>query len=199
MNLSEILADGVMMVANQPVILALVIIAATFILEDIATVTIALLASQMAIDGSIAIAALVAGTILGDFAVYLIANRAAHVPIVARFLNSGALKPVREWMGRNALAMILVARFTPGLRLPVFAAAGSLDVPLRSFAIVIVLSTLVWTPGLYWAATALGSTGIAHFGMFGWVLPAALIATMAVAPRIVSHVVARYPQLEAVA
>jgi len=180
-----------MTVANEPVLLVLVIVIATFILEDVATVTVALLALHMMIDASIAVAALVAGTILGDLAVYYVAKRLAHVPLVARLLGGAAVRPVLGWLERNALAMVLIARFTPGLRLPVFAAAGSLGVPVRGFAVVIALSTLVWTPGLYWAASSLGMASLEWLGALGWLLPATMIGTMALAPRLVTVAVNR--------
>lgn len=193
MDASAILETGLMAVANQPVLLVLAIVAATFFLEDVATVTVALLASHMVIDGAIAVTALVAGTILGDLAVYYVARRAAHFPIVARFLNGAALKPVLSWLERNALGMVVIARFTPGLRLPVFAGAGSLRVPAGGFSAVVALSTLVWTPGLYWAATSLDMAGLGRLGMFGWVLPVALIGGIVLVPRIVSAAVGRRP------
>ena len=91
MDANAYLANGLMAVANQPVLLVLAIVLATFILEDIATVTVALLASHMLIDSSIAVAALVAGTVLGDLAVYFVARRAAHLPWIARRLNGGGV------------------------------------------------------------------------------------------------------------
>lgn len=191
MDTSELLASGLMAVAAQPLLLVLVIITATFILEDLATITVALLASQMVIDGPTAVAALVAGTILGDLAVFHIARRAAHVPLVARFLNGASLRPVRAWLRRNAIGVVLIARFTPGLRLPVFAGAGSFDMPARDFTIVIVLSTLVWTPALFWATDRLGMAGLERWGMFGWAMPGALIVLVALAPRLVSGVIKR--------
>lgn len=191
MNATDLLTSGLMAVANQPVLLVLVIVVATFILEDLATITVALLASHMVIDGAIAVAALVLGTVLGDLAVYYVARRAAHMPLVARFLGGPALRPVLAWLERHALGMVLIARFTPGLRLPVFAGAGSLKVPARGFAVVIALSTLVWTPGLYWAASSVGMAGLERYGMLGWVLPAGLIAAFLLAPRLVSAVVNR--------
>lgn len=191
MDANAYLATGLMAVANQPVLLVLAIVLATFILEDIATVTVALLASHMLIDSSIAVAALVAGTVLGDLAVYFVARRAAHLPWIARRLNGGGVKPVLAWLERNAVAMVLVARFTPGLRLPVFAGAGTIGMPARTFMLVITLSTLVWTPGLFWAAGSLGMAELGLLGAYSWVLPAALIVAMALAPRIVSALISR--------
>lgn len=191
MDANAYLATGLMAVANQPVLLVLAIVLATFILEDIATVTVALLASHMLINSSIAVAALVAGTVLGDLAVYFVARRAAHLPWIARRLNGGGVKPVLAWLERNAVAMVLVARFTPGLRLPVFAGAGTIGMPARTFMLVITLSTLVWTPGLFWAAGSLGMAELGLLGAYSWVLPAALIVAMALAPRIVSALISR--------
>lgn len=199
MQATDLLTSGLMAVANQPVLLVLVIVVATFILEDLATITVALLASHMVIDGAIAVAALVLGTVLGDLAVYYVARRAAHMPLVARFLGGPALRPVLAWLERHALGMVLIARFTPGLRLPVFAGAGSLKVPARGFAVVIGLSTLVWTPGLYWAASSVGMAGLERYGMLGWVLPAGLIAAFLLAPRLVSELVNRGGTVAAVA
>lgn len=175
-----------MALAAQPLWLALAIIAATFVLEDVATVSVALLASQMAINGAIALSAVVAGTIFGDLAVYLVANRAASIPAVARYLEGAALKRSRVWLGRNAITMIVIARFTPGLRLPVFAGAGSLGVPLGIFSTVIILSTLLWTPGLFWAASTLGTVGIERLGTFGWLLAAGLVIALMIGPRLLS-------------
>jgi membrane protein DedA with SNARE-associated domain len=191
MTASTVLTDSLMAVANQPVLLVLVIVVATFVLEDVATVTVALLASHMAVDATVAVAALVAGTVLGDLAVFYVAKRAAHLPMVARLLGGATLKPVIGWLERNALGMVVLARFTPGLRLPVFAGAGSIGVPFRRFAVVVALSTLVWTPALFWAAESLGMAGLQRLGMYGWLLPVALIAAMALAPRIVSGIVSR--------
>lgn len=191
MNASMVLISELLTVTAHPILLVLLIVGATFVLEDVATVSIALLASQMVIDTSIALPALVVGTVLGDLAVYGVARRASHVPVVARFLASSSLRPVIGWIDQHALGMVLVARFTPGLRLPVFAGAGSLGVPFSAFATVIVLSTLVWTPGLYWAANTLGAAELDQLGSYGWLLPLILIIGMAGAPRIVSAVMNR--------
>lgn len=191
METSATLSSLLLGVASQPVLLVLVIVLATFVLEDVATITVALLASQMVIDGSIAVAALVVGTVLGDLAVFFIARRAAHVPFVARLLHGAALRALLGWLERHALAMVALARFTPGLRLPVFAGAGSIDVSARGFTIVIVLSTLVWTPALFHVANTLGMAGIAQLGGYGWLAAAGLIAVAALIPRLVTTALKR--------
>lgn len=144
------------MLADRPVVLATAIVLATFVLEDLATVTVALLAAHMVIGGSLALGALVAGTVLGDLALYLGARLAGHTRLVRGMLAQPFVRPASAWLRRNGVGVVIVARFVPGLRLPVFAGAGSVRMPFDRFAVTIFLSTLVWTPGLFWAVRALG-------------------------------------------
>lgn len=163
MDATAWLTDMLMTLAGQPVPLTLAIVAATFVLEDLATVTVALLAAQMVIPGETALAAVLAGTILGDLALYAAARWAGGIPFVRRWSERPAAAAILGWIRRHAIAMTVVARFTPGLRLPVFAGAGTVRTPFVPFAAAIVISALVWTPGLWFATTSLGQTGV-HLG-----------------------------------
>lgn len=191
MTFATTLSDLLMSVANQPVLLVIVIIAATFVLEDVATVTVALLAARMVIDGPTAAAALVIGTVLGDLALYFAARWAGHYRPIARLLTHPAAAPAINWVRRYSVAMVVIARFTPGLRLPVYAGAGSVGMPAGRFATAVTLSTMVWTPGLYLMARQAGAAGLERLGALGWgVAAAAAIAAVLLAPRLVRRVTA---------
>ncbi len=191
MDMSETLTGLLMNVAHQPYLLVPLIIAATFVLEDIATITVALLASHMVIDPQIAVTALVAGTVLGDIAVFTIARRSAHIPFIARVLRTAGFRSALSWLQLHAVPALLVARFTPGLRLPIFAAAGSSNVSTSLFATVIGLSTLIWTPGLFYLASAAGMAGLDSFGGYAWLAPACLILFFVLLSRVVPMIVNR--------
>lgn len=182
------LGDVLMALAGDPVALTLAIVAATFVLEDAATITVALLASRMAIDGKTALVAATFGTILGDLALYAAARWAGERSLVRRWTARPGVAAVLGWLSRHALALVVVARFTPGLRLPVYAGAGTIRMPLGHFALAVVFSTLVWTPGLYWAATALD---MADLGVARWVAPAGLVLLLLLAPRATAQLLAR--------
>lgn len=191
MNFAATFSDLLTSFAHQPVALVLLIIAATFVLEDVATVTVALLAARMVIDGPTAAAALVAGTLLGDLALYAAARWAGHYRPVARLLSHPAAVPAIDWLRRHSLAMVVIARFAPGLRLPIYAGAGSIGMPFGRFATAVGLSTLVWTPGLYLATRYAGAAGLDRMGALGWVTAAALaLAVVVAAPRIVRRATA---------
>lgn len=182
------LGDVLMAVAGDPITLGVVIIIATFVLEDAATITVALLASRMVIDARWALAAATIGTILGDIALYAIARWAGERRWVRRWTGRPTVAAALGWLERHAVGLVVLARFTPGLRLPVFAGAGTVRVPAGRFVVAVILSTLAWTPGLFWAATALDMSDL---GAARWVAPALLLAALLLLPRATARVLAR--------
>lgn len=189
MTLTDLLADLLMRFASDPWLLVPLIVAATFVLEDLATVTVAVLASHMVIDAEVALASAVVGTALGDIALYAAARWARGVPFVSAWLARPGLTRMLDWVRRHALAMVIVARFVPGLRLPIFAGAGAVRMPLVPFIAAIIVSTLIWTPGLYWSATQLGAAHSPSFGAMGWTAVSALAAALFAAQHLVSRLV----------
>lgn len=177
--------------AREPAVLMLLIIAATFVLEDAATITVALLAGAMVIDGRLALIAATIGTVLGDLALYAAARWAGDRRLVRSWLERPSVAPVLDWMRGRALPLVVVARFTPGLRLPVYAGAGAIRVPFAPFALAVALSSLVWTPGLYWAASHLDGAALMRLGAFGWALAFGLIVAAAMLPRATGRALAR--------
>lgn len=186
MDPTALLTDTLMAVAGQPAALVLVIVAATFLLEDLATITVALLASKMLIPGETALAAVLVGTVIGDLALYAAARWAGGIPFVRRWTEKPAAAAVLGYIRRHALMMVAVARFTPGLRLPVFAGAGTVRTPFVPFALAILVSALVWTPGLWFATTSLGMTDFP----FGWAA-AGLALLLLLAPHATGRLLAR--------
>ena len=185
MHPTAMLAASLMRFAAQPVPLVLVIVLATFILEDVTAVTVGLLVSRMAISGPIALGAVLFGTILGDLILYLLARWAGRFGPVRRMLEGKALKPALGWLRKRALVMTAAGRFMPGLRLPIYLAAGSIHVPFGRFAAVVAASACIWTPSLFFLAIKLGADGVAKYGRLGWVLAGVLLLCSWALPEIV--------------
>ena len=199
MDAREFLSELLMQVAGQPVLLVVAIVIATFLLEDLATITVAVLASHMVIDGSIALGAAVLGTIMGDVALYTVARWAGHLPFVQRWHRRPVLARVITWTRTHALAMLVIARFTPGLRFPVFAGAGVIGMPVAPFFVTVTITTLIWTPGLYYAATRLDMAGLQQPGGLGWLFAVALGGATLVAAHLISRRLAQGDRSEAMA
>lgn len=189
MTLTDLLSDLLMRFATDPWLLVPLIVAATFVLEDLATVTVAVLASHMVIDGCVALSAAVAGTALGDIALYAAARWARSIPFVSAWLTRPLLTGMLDWVRRHALPMVVVARFVPGLRLPVFAGAGAVGMRAPPFVATIIVTTLIWTPGLYWSAAQLGAAHSPFSGAAGWTAVLILAAALLAAPRLASRLI----------
>ena len=64
--------------------------------------------------------------------------------------------PLETRLRRHGLLALAVARFVPGTRLPVFLASGIVRTPLLASSVVIVATTLAWTPVLFFLGFGAG-------------------------------------------
>jgi membrane protein DedA with SNARE-associated domain len=184
MTLASTLSGALMTVADQPFLLFGLIVLATFVLEDIATIVVAVLASRMVIDAPTAMVALVIGTAGGDLALYAAARwLRGWAPVARRMAKLDGTMPIR-WLHRHAILAVVAARFIPGTRLPVFAGAGGIGVPARPFALAVIGSTLVWTPALYLLAAKADMQVVEGLGTMSWVAVAAAATALLLLPRL---------------
>jgi membrane protein DedA with SNARE-associated domain len=131
------------------------IVLATFVSEDLTCIaTGALIASGQVglVPGVLACAA---GIYFGDLLLYF-AGRFAGRPIVRRFVPEDKLAVAARWMSERGATVVLLSRFTPGLRLPTYLAAGMLHTRFWTFNAYCLLAALVWTPILVIGAATLG-------------------------------------------
>jgi len=179
---------------DHPFALAIAIVAATFVLEDAATIAVGLLAARMAIDADLALAALVTGTIAGDLGLYAIGRLAGRHRWIRARLDGPAGERIKRWLSDHALITLAVARFVPGTRLPACLGSGVIRVDPARAGAVIVAATMVWTPALFWASMAGGSLAAARLGSAaGFAALAALVVAL-LAPALVRRGLARCQQ-----
>ena len=76
--------------------------------------------------------------------------------------------------------MVLVSRFIPGSRLPLFLAAGILRAPFARVALALFLAGVVWTPLLVGLSAWTGGAVLAHFRSYERVALPAVLAAFAV-------------------
>ena len=155
------------------------IAAGTLASEDLALAAAGVLVSQGKLAFIPATAAGAAGIFVGDMLLYLAGRASRRWPFAARLLRRWIPDQKMErgatWLNRNGLAIVLLSRFTPGLRLPTYFAAGVLPTRWTAFAAYFLIAALVWTPLLVGAAGLLHSAagGVAAFaGVAGslWVV-----------------------------
>ena len=122
---------------------AAALFALTFLSEDAAVLSAAVLVAGGMLSWPLGFAACFLGIWLGDLWLYGMA-RAFGAPFVARFAIPAGVERSREWFEKRGSLVLVVSRFVPGLRLPSYLAAGALRFPLRVFVVVTGVVGAVW-------------------------------------------------------
>ena len=169
---------------SSPWAVALAIIAATFVLEDVAIVAAALLAADGTIPPSLALAALVAGIFAGDLALYGLGAAARSRPWAHHFIGERRMKKGRAWLKRRYISALIGARFMPGFRLPTYAASGFLQLPFLPFATVAAFAGFVWTTIVFMLVFFFGLMILDSLGVWRWLIAAALLILVFFGPRL---------------
>lgn len=178
------LTDMIRGAAANPVLVVLAIMAATLILEDVATAGSALLAAEGVIPIPLAILALFLGISLGDLWLYSIGWLAHRWTWLRERIGEARLEKGKAWLGQRLIPAILIARFTPGLRLPCYVASGYLGVSLRAFAAIAIGAVAVWSLAAFSVIYTYGRVAQAWLGQASWIAAVVLLALMVAWPFI---------------
>jgi membrane protein DedA with SNARE-associated domain len=149
----------------------LVLIAvATFLSEDLTCVATGALIAAGKLGFVPGVLACIAGIYFGDLLLYF-AGRLIGRPIVRwrplrRLLSEEKLNRASVWLAQRGAAVVILSRFTPGLRLPTYVAAGLLQTRFWTFSLYFLLAAIIWTPLLVGGAVIAGKN-LPHLGLLG--------------------------------
>lgn len=129
---------------------------ATFGSEDLACLAAGALIANGQVGLLAGIVACALGIYVGDLLLYFTGR--AGAPIARRFAPAARLDAAARWMAERGAGVILLSRFTPGLRLPTYLAAGILRARFWKFNMYFLIAALIWTPLLVGSAAILGRT-----------------------------------------
>lgn len=175
--------------AGMPWVVPLAIIAATFILEDAATVGVGVLASGGHISILVGIVSLFVGIALGDFGLYWLGRLALIHPGIRRWVEHKKVAGVKGFIHESLTPTVITVRFLPGMRLPTYLACGFFNVPFRRFAPPVLAAGLIWTPLLFTASYLFGYYTLDWLGVWRWPIAlAALLALFLIGRRHWKHV-----------
>lgn len=99
----------------------------------------------------------VVGVVAADCILYFVGRRYGNYLLSRSWVQKRLLPPekqrqIEENFKKNGIMILLGARFTPGIRTPVFLMAGILGMPLRSFLIADALYAVPGVNLLFWLA-----------------------------------------------
>jgi membrane protein DedA with SNARE-associated domain len=128
---------------------------ATFASEDLTCIATGALIASGRLGLLPGILACAAGIYFGDLLLYF-AGRLAGRAVARRLVSADRLDRASRWMAERGASVVLLSRFTPGLRLPTYVAAGLLKTRFWTFNSYFAVAALLWTPLLVGSAALLG-------------------------------------------
>ncbi len=170
---------------GRPWILCAFIFLSTFILEDVATVSAALLSSYGHIMPEAAYVCLLLGIILGDLGLYGLGFAATKTTWSSKLLERKKVALVQNWLSDREIMSILAARFVPGARLPTYTAMGFFKLSFSKFIITVFVASVLWTSILFFAIYTVGEIFIDELEQYRLPVAIIMIALVIIAPKIV--------------
>jgi membrane protein DedA with SNARE-associated domain len=149
--------------------LALSVFLLTFAYEDGATLLAVTLGTTGRLDPRLGLASAFLGIWGGDVGLYWVGatlgSRLEQSRLAKRFVSPQAYTRARSWFERRGIFTLVLSRFIPGSRLPLYVAAGALKQSARLFASVTGICAIVWVGAIYAASRF---TAISHLSAGKW-------------------------------
>ena len=145
----------------------LLLAVAMFISEDLTCIATGALIAAGKIGFFQGALACVVGIYFGDLLLYFAGRFMGRLILrwrpLRRLLTNEKLDAASLWLEKRGAGVVILSRFTPGLRLPTYVAAGLLKTRFWSFALYFLLAAVLWTPVLVGAAALLGKSPPSEF------------------------------------
>src|SRR5215831_9188941 len=136
--------------------LALSVFLLSFTYEDGATLLAVTLGTAGRLDPRLGLASALLGIWGGDVGLYWVGatlgGKLEQSRLVKRLVSPEAYFKARSWFERRGAFTLVLSRFIPGSRLPLYIAAGALKQPARLFASVTGICAIVWVSAIFAAS-----------------------------------------------
>jgi membrane protein DedA with SNARE-associated domain len=170
----------------------LLLAAGTLASEDLTCIGAGLLVRRGQLHWSAAIAGCFLGIYVGDLGLWLmgrlLGRQVMRFEWLSKRLPQARLAGLGAWFDRHTATSVFAARFVPGTRLPIYAAAGALGKKGVWFALWTLIAALIWTPILVLLAASIGDAFATPFMRFlgaGWLYLLVAVFAMVCLIRIV--------------
>ena len=185
--------ESLLALSSHPVWMAVAIILGTYILEDLAIVSAALLCADGMLSPWLGYTALVFGIYTGDLGLYGL-GKVFH-QWQPRFFRERLQQPMNRLEPRlraHMISVVLLVRVIPGLRLPSYLGCGYFRLSFPVFNGLVLLASLIWTAAVFWLIYFLGVEFWHSAGDARWLLPAGFIVLVLGLHRLLGQTLRRY-------
>ena len=143
----------------------LLIALSTLVSEDLACIAAGTLAATGQMSFTAATAACFTGIFVGDMLLYaagrVFGRRILEIRWIQRYLPTKRLEAASAWLAKRGATVVFTSRFMPGMRLPVYVAAGLFRTDLARYTLYFAIAAGLWTPALVGATVLLGRDVVA--------------------------------------
>jgi membrane protein DedA with SNARE-associated domain len=130
--------------------IVLLIVLSTFVSEDLTCLTAGTLVSQSKLSFPLAVFACSLGIFIGDILLFwtgrIFGRKALKIKFIAGLFSENAITRSTQLLEKYGMLAVLLSRFTPGLRLPLYLMAGVLKTSFFKFTAFFLIATILWTP-----------------------------------------------------
>jgi pimeloyl-ACP methyl ester carboxylesterase/membrane protein DedA with SNARE-associated domain len=142
----------------------------TQVAEDLTCISAGFFVARGVVPFWAATAACTFGIFAGDIFLYLagrfLGRKALRHAPIKWMLKERDLSSMQEWFQQRGPMLIVISRFMPGTRIPVYFGSGMLHMPMGKFVVYFFLASVAWTPCLIGLAWWMGDAFIGYFERF---------------------------------
>ncbi|EGR2448442.1 DedA family protein [Vibrio cholerae] len=163
------------------------IVVLSYLLEDVAIVMAAGLASQQLTPMPFALLAIFIGIATGDIALYYLGRYSRYFRAMRyRLLTNPYFRQVRRRLLARPFINLFTIRFIPGLRTVGYTLSGYVALPLRLFTAAVLMATALWTVVVFFVIYQLGSQAWFQASEYRWWWLCLLVVLLLVFNRVFS-------------
>lgn len=172
--------------------LMLGIIALSYLLEDLAIVSAAGLATQGLLPAQYALLAIFIGIATGDLGLYYLGKSGRYFRGVRyRALTNRYFRTLRAKLRHNSFSSLFIIRFVPGLRTVGFTLSGFFVIPISIFLLAVISATALWTGVVFSTIYYLGTSAWLQASEYQWVVIPCAIALLFISNRLMNKTYSR--------
>jgi membrane protein DedA with SNARE-associated domain len=172
--------------------LMLGIITLSYLLEDLAIVSAAGLATQGLLPAQYALLAIFIGIATGDLGLYYLGKSGRYFRGVRyKALTNRYFRTLRTKLRHNSFSSLFIIRFVPGLRTVGFTLSGFFVIPISIFLLAVISATALWTGVVFSTIYFLGTSAWLQASEYQWVVIPCAIALLFFSNRLMNKTYSR--------
>lgn len=160
-------------------VLGLVILLATFVYEDGATLLAATLSASGRLNPWFGLATTFLGIWVGDLGLYLLGSTLGHrlawSQSIQKYLTPASLARAERWFAQHGSFALVMSRAIPGSRLPLYTAAGTLRLSAGLFARTTAVCSALWVGAIFVIWRFLPTLSSSHSARLSFIVTAAVL------------------------